>query len=29
MEPSFLGSPSTGDVEVPELPDFAVVSVIN
>ncbi|BFU48025.1 hypothetical protein KRMM14A1004_62620 [Krasilnikovia sp. MM14-A1004] len=28
-EPSFFGSASTGVVEVPELPDFAVVSVIN
>jgi hypothetical protein len=28
-EPSELGSSSTGVVEVPELPDFACVSVIN
>jgi hypothetical protein len=28
-EPSLLGSLSTGVVEVPEPPDFAVVSVIN
>jgi hypothetical protein len=27
--PSFFASSSTGVVEVPELPDFAVVSVIN
>ncbi|GAB1643864.1 hypothetical protein KRMM14A1259_42870 [Krasilnikovia sp. MM14-A1259] len=29
VEPSFFGSSSTGVAEVPELPDFAVVSVIN
>jgi hypothetical protein len=28
-EPSLLGSSSTGVVEVPEPPDFAVISVIN
>ena len=28
-EPSLLVPSSTGDVEVPEPPDFAVVSVIN
>jgi hypothetical protein len=29
MAPSFFGSSPTGVVEVPEPPDFAVVSVIN